>query len=333
MNGFVIPSESQMTQDVYFAQGNCLLVNPMENDLGIAYEFDIVKGFVELTNTTEELITLKNTHSSCGCSIALLEQREIPPGQTLTLYYTIDTSRKSDVLTAHFDILFDVGRQVVDQHVAFRSTAHIITKGKVIANPAFIKRDDVLFQTRFNEKIVLCTSGKEPLPNIIIILHPEWLNVNYSKEKNHEAILELEGQIPNVSGQLDEKIVVVLDNEWYSRLEIPLFFQVKGLISFENMPIVRIAKESDIPMHIDVLVSFSDKGKIESVFLDSDDIMEKSVDFEYIDDWSVMSGVSFSVIERKSEFQTVFRSTLTINAIIGDNLHTAKLPIVLIMPK
>ena len=324
-------SESQAKQ-TFIEHGAYLTVSPAENDLGNAYEYDVVEGQVELTNNTVELISIKSINSSCGCSVVNLEQRTIPPGQTLVLHYTMDTARRNGALTAHFDVLFDIGSKTVDQRVAFRSTVHIITKGKVIAEPAFIKKDDVVFSTQFNEKVVLSSPGKEPLPSILDIQHPEWLEVRYSKEQDHEIILEIGGQIPNMSGKLEEKIVVILDNERYSRLEMPLFFWVKGLISFDNMPIVRIAQESNFPVNIDILANFSAPGKIESFFLDSEDIIEKSVDFEVLDELSIMFKVSLPRIDRKEKSQTVFRSTLIVHASIEDNHHTASLPIILIVP-
>jgi hypothetical protein len=207
-----------------------------------------------------------------------------------------------------------------------------LTKGKIVVRPSLLKYDNLTPQENFYEIISLHTVHKEDnIPDILEIHSPKWIQINYQKANQHEILLHLNGLVPNYSGKYNDLIVIRFDSMHYSSLEIPVSYSVDGLIVFDNPQIIKVIKKTELPFVIDVTIHLKKTGIVSSVSLISDDVVKSSVIHEIFGDSTIKCKISLRDINRKLIQKNVIRTSLEINVLIDNILHTANLPILLIL--
>jgi len=63
-------------------------------DLGVVNQGEIPRGQFSLQNIGDETLIIKGIKSSCGCTAAMMESKEIPPGKEAKIQIVVDTTGK-----------------------------------------------------------------------------------------------------------------------------------------------------------------------------------------------------------------------------------------------
>lgn len=87
-----------------FKQDPQIAFEPQSVDLGKVEEGVEIKTFFMIKNEGKKDLKIHEAHSTCGCTVPVLKQNELKPGESTKLDVTVDTSMKQGLVTKSIEV-------------------------------------------------------------------------------------------------------------------------------------------------------------------------------------------------------------------------------------
>ncbi len=92
----VVDRNTALPKDTKFPK---LKLSMMQHDFGKVEEGKIVKATISFKNTGNDVLTISDVKTSCGCTAALLSSKTLKPGETGSVKIELDTTGRDGELT------------------------------------------------------------------------------------------------------------------------------------------------------------------------------------------------------------------------------------------
>jgi hypothetical protein len=154
-------------------------------DLGKMPEGQIVDRTITLTNLLDKKLTILSLHTSCGCTLLEMKQKEIPPKGSSPINLSMDTSaKKGDFL------------KVIDlENSIFSKPIRVIITGHVTHDPGKMKNPQVIFKGRCKKchapKGVEKLSGKDLYQTVCYMCHQNGTKLKKSSSRQQSKVISL----------------------------------------------------------------------------------------------------------------------------------------------
>lgn len=113
-NRFIDPVEEEAANPYFWSFG------PVEEGVVLEHEFT-------LTNKSTEILNIKNTHTSCGCTVSQVKKKMLLPGESTTIEVSFNTKGYSGSVEQFVYVTTDSAENSV---VKFTIKADVIKKRK-----------------------------------------------------------------------------------------------------------------------------------------------------------------------------------------------------------
>lgn len=144
----VAPANSTTGPDIAFSE--------LEWDFGEVFEGDDATHIFKVTNKGTETLSLLNVRSSCGCTAAIVSEKEIAPGATGEIKAAYDTKKGSGRVTKYITVTSNDADQ---PEVKLKISVDVKVEVEVIPNKAFFSN---VFRDEENKREVKILSKSLP---------------------------------------------------------------------------------------------------------------------------------------------------------------------------
>ena len=186
-------------------------------------------GFVLVENAGSKVITEVAIRAGCWCSDVTLSEIFINPGESIKIYFSIDTRGKYEDFTDNFIVTYsEEGKDLFD---VFYATVPILAPGKLVAEPASLQFSRVQAGATFTGNIALRIKDlpENESVDIVDISVPDWISVSLVKQDARWELV-LTGVFPNQLGRYVEFVQVKSNSQLYSEMVIPIIVEY-GVVS------------------------------------------------------------------------------------------------------
>jgi hypothetical protein len=96
LKGIVVDKSVGLSKDVKTPK---LVLLETQHDFGDVEEGKVVETYIEFKNDGQEVLTINDVKTSCGCTAALLTSKTLKPGEKSNVRIDLDTSKREGKLT------------------------------------------------------------------------------------------------------------------------------------------------------------------------------------------------------------------------------------------
>lgn len=275
-------------------------------DFGEVEQGEVVNHVYEFVNAGKKELNIQDVQTSCGCTAALLLNKNIPPDGTGEVEVNLDTKgirgRITKTITVH-------SNDLEEPKVLLSMTG--IVKQDIVLSPTQIYFGDIKRGEKVSKKLQIIdekldVSRVDTIPSPYIMTHIT--KVQNEKEKRFEIEVALSPEIP--LGLMEGKLIVYTNSKKRPMIEIPIVVHVKGDIKITPSQIFFgfVKKVEKSERKIEITTNGEKELKIEKV--------ENKLNF-------LTTQVLYKEEDKKYELTALLKSDIPVGTIKGSiGIHT-----------
>ncbi len=241
------------------------------HNFGSAEQDEEITHVYKFKNVGKEKLVISQVRSTCGCTAALLSDKEVPPGGDGEVKVTFSTGQRRGIQSQNVYV------HANDPDEPFvKLTLTGVVKSYMTVSPSRIRLGSIkrgegaigrvnIFEGEETFKIVKVEPSSKHL-------FTESFRTLYGKKAGHEVIVALSPETP--VGPVKETIVIHTDNPKKARVEIPVEGEVRGDIEVlpQSFFFGFVGRGEELSRRVTIATSGSQALEIEGVDTDLPDV-------------------------------------------------------------